>query len=198
MSVNIGSLLGAAKQSGSISAASANVLTAVDIGDLIREGMGVSVDDIQASDAILATFLIDDSGSIRMAGNSQAVRDGYNGCLLALKDAKQEKNLLVQTAYLNGGILNPYAIRASAVQMDSQNYNPTGGTPLYEATIVTLGRVLAKSQEFADSGCPRAHSDPDRHGRRRYRLPPHGGGVQDGYQGHVQEGDPHHRWNGYR
>jgi len=152
--VDINGLLGAARQTGAISAASANVLTAVDIGDRIREGLGMGADDVQASDAILVTLLIDDSGSIRMAGNSQAVRDGYNGCLDALKDAKQERNLLVQTAYLNGGILNPYSLRASAPRMDPQNYNPNGGTPLHEATIVTLGRVIAKAQEFADSGLP--------------------------------------------
>ena len=38
--------------------------------------------------------------------------------------------------------------------MSASNYNPNGGTPLYEATIVTLGRVLAKAQEFSDSGVP--------------------------------------------
>jgi hypothetical protein len=154
VNVDIGSLLGSAKQEGAISAASANVLTAVDIGDRIREGLGVSVDDVQASDAILVTILIDDSGSIRMNGNTQAVRDGYNGCLDALKDAKQESNMLVQTAYLNGGILNPYALRSSAVKMNQQNYNPNGSTPLFESGIVTLGRVIAKAQEFSDKGCP--------------------------------------------
>ena len=152
--VDINSLLNSAKNDGQISGASANVLTAVDIGDRIREGLGVSVDDVQASDAIVVTFLIDDSGSIRMSGNSQAVRDGYNACLDALKDAKQESNMLVQTAYLNGGILCPYTLRASAPRMDSSNYNPNGGTPLYEESIVVLGRVLAKAKEFSDSGVP--------------------------------------------
>lgn len=152
--VDINSLLSQAKSEGQISGASANVLTAVDIGDRIREGLGVSVDDINASDAIVVTILIDDSGSIRMSGNSQAVRDGYNACLDALKDAKQEANMLVQTAYLNGGILSPYTLRPSAPRMDAQNYNPNGGTPLYEESIVVLGRVLAKAKEFSDSGVP--------------------------------------------
>ena len=152
--VDIGSLLGAAKQDGSISGASANVLTAVDIGDRIREGLGVNVDDVQASDVILVTQLIDDSGSIRMAGNSQAVRDGSNGAIDALKASKQENNMLAHTCYLNGGVLFPYRLIGQVERMDAQNYNPNGGTPLYEATIVTLGRVIAKAQEFADSGVP--------------------------------------------
>jgi uncharacterized protein YegL len=152
--VDINSLLGAAKQEGSISNASANVLTAVDIGDRIREGLGIGVDDVQASDVILVTLLIDDSGSIRMAGNAQPVRDGHNELLKALKASKQESNMLVHTCYLNGTVLFPYRLIGSSEDMTASNYNPNQGTPLYEATIVTLGRVLAKAQEFSDNGVP--------------------------------------------
>jgi hypothetical protein len=152
--VDINSLLNSAKNEGQISGASANVLTAVDIGDRIRDGLGVDVGDVQSSEAIIVTLLIDDSGSIRMSGNTQSVRDGYNGCLDALKDAKQENSMLVQTSYLNGNVLTPYCLRGNAVRMNQSNYNPNGGTPLYEETIVTLGRVLAKAKEFSDSGVP--------------------------------------------
>ena len=154
--VDITSLLVQAKQEGSISNASANVLTAVDIGDRIREGLGVSVDDIQASEVILITQLIDDSGSIRYGSNSQAVRDGHNSVLDALGGGKQQQvdNMLAHTCYLNGTVLFPFRLVGSAERMDTHNYNPNGGTPLYEESIVTLGRVLAKAQEFADSGVP--------------------------------------------
>ena len=155
--VDIGNLLGSAKQEGSISNASANVLTAVDIGDRIRDGLGVCVDDIQASEVILVTQLIDDSGSIRyVAGNSQAVRDGSNAAIDALCGGKKQQvdNMLAHTCYLNGTVLFPYRLIGSAERMDASTYNPNGGTPLYEATIVTLGRVLAKTQEFSGSGVP--------------------------------------------
>lgn len=152
--VDIGILLGSAKQDGAISKASANVLTAVDIGDRIREGLGIGVDDVQASEVILVTQLIDDSGSIRMAGNTQAVRDGHNGAIDALKASKQENIMLAHTCYLNGGVLFPFRLIGSVDLMDQHNYNPNGGTPLYESAIVTLGRVIAKSQEFSDSGVP--------------------------------------------
>ena len=33
--------------------------------------------------------------------------------------------------------------------MHDKNYNPSLGTPLYDQTVVLLGTVLAKSQEFA-------------------------------------------------
>lgn len=32
--------------------------------------------------------------------------------------------------------------------MDSNNYKPDGGTPLYDETVAILGSVIAKSQEF--------------------------------------------------
>lgn len=154
--IDINSLLGAAKQEGSISTASANVLTAVDIGDRIREGMGAKADDVQASEVILITQLIDDSGSIRMGGNSQAVREGHNLVIDALKEgkSKQVQNMLAHTCYLNGGVLFPYNLIGSVAPMDQHNYNPNGCTPLYESTIVTLGRVLTKTQEFSDTGVP--------------------------------------------
>lgn len=156
INVDIGSLFGAAKQEGSISNASANVLTAVDIGDRIREGMGVSVDDVQASEVILVTQLIDDSGSIRFGSNAQAVRDGHNGAIDALGGGKKQQvdNMLAHTCYLNGTVLFPFRLIGSVDRMDNRNYDPNGGTPLYEAAIVTLGRVLAKAQEFSGSGVP--------------------------------------------
>ena len=38
--------------------------------------------------------------------------------------------------------------------MNPQNYDPNQGTPLYDQTLVLLGTVLAKAQEFSDNGVP--------------------------------------------
>jgi len=38
--------------------------------------------------------------------------------------------------------------------LDSRNFKASGGTPLYDRSIVTLGSVLAKSREFTSSGVP--------------------------------------------
>jgi len=38
--------------------------------------------------------------------------------------------------------------------MTKKNYQPSLGTPLYDQTVVLLGTVIAKSQEFAESGVP--------------------------------------------
>ncbi|NKB18463.1 MAG: hypothetical protein HC770_11235, partial [Pseudanabaena sp. CRU_2_10] len=48
----------------------------------------------------------------------------------------------------------PYCPLPQAIRMDTQNYNPNLGTPLYDQTVVVLGTVLAKAQEFADNGVP--------------------------------------------
>ncbi|MEI6835866.1 MAG: hypothetical protein WCK59_03450 [Candidatus Falkowbacteria bacterium] len=56
------------------------------------------------------------------------------------------------TRYLNGEILYSYTQLDQAIVMDSNNYNPMGGTPLYDETAVILATVLAKTQEFENSG----------------------------------------------
>ena len=151
---NVNSLFQTAASEGVLSPASLAALQVVDFGQQIQNALGVPADDVAASEVVLVTLLIDDSGSIRFAGNVAAVRDGHNRVLDALKASKQQDAILVHTRYLNGHILFPYSPLAQAKRMDSQNYNPILGTPLYDETVATLGAVLAKTQEFADNGVP--------------------------------------------
>lgn len=155
MSANVNELFQTAQQEGTLSPASMKALTVVDLGAQIQQGLGISVDDVQTSEVVLVSMMIDDSGSIRFVpGNTQAVRDGHNTVLDALRDSKQEDNVLVHTRYLNGFVLFPYSTLSQAVCMDQHNYDPREGTPLYDQTVVLLATVLAKSQEFADNGVP--------------------------------------------
>lgn len=153
-SVDIGSLFSNARQDGAISKASENVLTAPDIGLKIGAGLGIGVDDVQASEVVLLTMLIDDSGSISGNRNEQIVRDGHNLVIDSIKASKSEDNVLAHTCYINGTTLFEYRLIGSAEAMNAKNYMPNGMTPLYESSIVTLGRVLAKAQEFLDQGVP--------------------------------------------
>lgn len=148
------SLFQNAQAEGTLSAASLVALNVTDIGAQIQAGLGVSVDAVTASEVLLVTLMPDDSGSIRFGGNAQAVRDGHNLVLDALAASKQKDGILVHTRYLNGTVLFPYAPLAGAVRMDGHNYNPNEGTPLYDQTLVLLGTVLAKAQEFAENGVP--------------------------------------------
>lgn len=147
-------LLEDAQDEGMLSPQSAQALNIHDIGAQIQAGLGVNVDDVQASEVVLVSMMPDDSGSIRMAGNAQVIRDGHNLVIDALSNSKQKDNILCCCRYLNGNVLYPYCSLDQAVKMDSSNYNPNLGTPLYDQTIVMLGTVIAKTKEFADNGVP--------------------------------------------
>jgi len=143
-----------AQEEGLLSAKSIQALNVVDIGAKIQAGLGISVDDVTASDVVLVTQMIDDSGSISGCNNEKHVRDGHNLALEALINSKQKDSILALTRYLNGLVLFPYRPIEQAIKMDSKNYIACGGTPLYDEIIVLLGTVLAKSQEFANNGVP--------------------------------------------
>lgn len=153
-SQNVSNLFSQAIDAGNMSPQSGQVLNIPDMGAQIQQGLGLHADDVPASEVVLVTMLSDDSGSISSAGNEQVVRDGHNSVFDALLASKQEDNVMIQDRYLNGTILNPYVMLKQAKRMDSKNYQANGGTPLYDMTAVTLGGVLAKTQEFANAGTP--------------------------------------------
>ena len=107
-----------------------------------------------STEVVLVTMMPDDSGSIRFAGNADAVRSGHNQVVEALRLSKQQDDILVHTRYLNGTVLYPYRKLGQATPMTSKNYDPSQGTPLYDQTVVLLGTVLAKSRQFEDAGVP--------------------------------------------
>jgi hypothetical protein len=151
---DVNTLFQAAQSSGALSAASMQALTIVDIGAMIQAGLGTPVDDVTASEAVLVTMMPDDSGSISAAGHAQVVRDGHNLVLEALQQTQQRDSILTHTRFLNGRVLFPYCQLVQSVRLDTQNYDPALGTPLYDQTVVLLGTVLAKAQEFAENGVP--------------------------------------------
>lgn len=151
---NLNNLFQSAHEEGLLSAASIQALNVIDIGAQIQAGLGINVDDVAASEVVLVSIMPDDSGSIRYSKNAQAVRDGHNTILDALKTSNQQDNILIHNRYLNGHVLYPYCQLSQAVPMNQHNYDPDKGTPLYDQTVILLGTVLAKSQEFADNGVP--------------------------------------------
>jgi hypothetical protein len=151
---NVSELLQTAEEEGVLSRTSVKALTVVDIGAEIQAALGVEVDQMQSSEVVLVTMMPDDSGSIRFAGSAQTVRDGHNFVLDALIASKQQDNILAHNRYLNGDMLYPYVPIAQAVRMDNHNYDPNMGTPLYDQSVILLGTVIAKTQEFLDNGVP--------------------------------------------
>jgi hypothetical protein len=129
-----------------------DVLDVVDVGAQIQAGLGVTIDDVAASEVVLLTMMPDDSQSIAAAHNTEAVRDGHNFVLEALAKSKQSGEVLAHTRYLNGDVLFPYTALAHAVRMTPANYNPCLGTPLFDQSVVVLGTVIAKAQELQQAG----------------------------------------------
>jgi hypothetical protein len=149
---HINHLFDSAVAQGALSPESLGALTVTDLGQDIQSALGISVDDVTASEVVLVTLMPDDSGSISQAGNATLVREGHNGVLDALQNSAKVDSILVHTRYLNGYVLQPYAPLPSAQRLDTQNYDPALGTPLYDQAVVLLGTVLAKAQEFLDAG----------------------------------------------
>ena len=145
-------LLEDAHGQGALSAKSLATLDVVDVGAQIQAGLGCTIADVTASEVVLVTMMPDDSQSIAGAGNTDAVRDGHNFVLEALRGSKQSGEVLAHTRYLNGFVLCPYTQLEHSVVMTKQNYNPNLGTPLYDQTAVVLGTVIAKAQELAQAG----------------------------------------------
>jgi len=145
-------LLADAHDAGALSAKALAALDLVDVGAQIQAGLGVTIDDVAASEVVLLTMMPDDSQSIAAANNTDAVRDGHNFVLDALAKSKQSGEVLAHTRYLNGSVLFPYTELAHAQRMTAANYDPNLGTPLFDQTVVLLGTVVAKSQELAQAG----------------------------------------------
>jgi hypothetical protein len=151
---NINELLQHAAGDGTLSQASFSALSATDIGEQILAALGSPADQFPGGDVVLVTLLIDDSSSINAAGNTKLVSDGHNMVLDSLEKTQQSDNILIHTRYLNGFVLYPYRPVPQALKMNGTNYNPAQGTPLYDQSVVVLGSVVAKAQEFADNGIP--------------------------------------------
>ncbi|HEX5059039.1 MAG TPA: hypothetical protein VFV99_06750 [Kofleriaceae bacterium] len=145
-------LLAEAHDAGALSAKALAALELVDVGAQIQAGLGVTIDDVAASEVVLLTMMPDDSQSIAAANNTDAVRDGHNFVLDALGKSKQSGEVLAHTRYLNGSVLFPYTQLAHAQRMTAANYDPCLGTPLFDQAVVLLGTVIAKAQELAQAG----------------------------------------------
>ncbi|MCX5745977.1 MAG: hypothetical protein NT062_26155 [Proteobacteria bacterium] len=145
-------LLDDAHAQGALSARSLATLDVVDVGAQIQAGLGVTIDDVAASEVVLLTMMPDDSQSIAAAGNTASVRDGHNFVIDALAGSKQAGEVLAHTRFLNGHVLSPYTALEHAQRLSAANYDPHLATPLYDQTCVVLGTVIAKAQELAQAG----------------------------------------------
>lgn len=163
--VDVNDLFQEGHDEGSISTEAVQSLRIADLNDAIRPGLAVNIEDVAASEMILLTLLIDDSGSIRFSSNAQAVRDGYNQIKNeVLRGSRESEEIMIHTRYLNPSIrdengdmtdiLYPFCPIEQAVDMNPQNYDPRGSTPLYDQIFVTLATVQAEMQRWTRLNVP--------------------------------------------
>lgn len=150
--VDVNELFNTAQEEGTLSKIAVQSLNLGDITPQINQAMGINAGNVQSAETVVLSILIDDSGSIRLAGNSQAIRDGHNMIIESLMKSKQKDSIFVHCRYLNAGTLYPYKQLDQVEKLTPQNYDPNGGTPLYDETSTILATAIAKVQEFAKSG----------------------------------------------
>ena len=156
---NLQNLLGTGATNGDVDPTAANFALTIAKGNPKISNLGVSVDDIVDSEAVTFHMLLDDSGSL---GGSQAqyVRDGQRIFLDTLMDAKKKSNIMVAIDCLNNNrnIDLPYTLlvdnagNLAIPYLDTQNYNPGGGTPLYDRAAEAATQLLAKIQQIRQAG----------------------------------------------
>lgn len=151
-SADVIGLLQGAVDAGDLSGQSVQALANFGMLNQIQAGLGLPFDRVDATEGVLVALLIDDSGSIRFGGNTDAVRQGHNEVLDALGGSKQRDGILASTVRLNAGLLSPYTPLDMVARLDTHNYNPYGETPLYAKALELLGGVAAKLQDAVNNG----------------------------------------------
>lgn len=99
---------------------------------------------ITGDELLLIAVMPDDSASIEEYGNTQAVRDGHNSIIRALENSRQRRNILFRTQLMSGSVVNNWVPLEKAKPLTEENYQPDGGTPLYDSSIKLLGSSEAE------------------------------------------------------
>ena len=149
---NVNNLLGSAQDDGAVTEEALQAINVTDLNTQIEAGLGIDVDDVMASEVVLVTQVLDDSSSIRFAGNTQIVCDGHNLVLESMEGSKQGDGILIHATTLNSGVLYPFEPLNQNVRVSPGQYNPSGSTPLYDRAATVLATVIAKAQEFENNG----------------------------------------------
>jgi hypothetical protein len=106
---------------------------------------------------IVTTILVDNSLSIRRAGNIGEVIRGYNKLLDAQRNSQEADDILISCQFLNptrvapSGILYPYSDLEEAQPLNQNNFHAGGGTPLYDRLAVALTGAALKKKEFNEA-----------------------------------------------
>jgi len=101
----------------------------------------------QTKEILLVLLLVDDSGSIEGSRNTQAVIDGYNGFVEALKNAPGE--VRIKTMFLNNKRDIPFQHPKEVEPLSRQTYRPTEQTPLFLRSVQALAHVINEAKDLS-------------------------------------------------
>ena len=127
-------------------------LQTIDVGAQVEAALGAELPD-DLAESLLYTLIVDDSGSISYAKNTQTVVDGVNLIINALQQSKQADAIQLQIWLLNGRLHMPFTF-IKDVQPFGSGYQPSGGTPLFEMATQALTTVVLKTEENSNYGVP--------------------------------------------
>lgn len=105
---------------------------------------------LKTKEILLVLFLVDDSGSIEGSNNTQAVIDGYNGFVEALKNAPGE--VRIKTMFLNNKRDIPFQHPQEVESLSRQTYRPTEQTPLFLRSTQALDYIINEARDLTKQG----------------------------------------------
>lgn len=137
---------------GVLSSDSQAALSSSETSSQIDEALKGSFVDKTGGELVLITMQIDDSGSMEGSPAASVIR-GHNEIMDKMSRTPYGQRTLLQTRSLKGLTINPFRPFSHCHKLSANNYQPTlGHTPLFKQTLITLGAVLAKTEELATLG----------------------------------------------
>ncbi len=152
VTVNPQASFNSALADGSISRVSHEILVE-NLNTLTTLGaQGVSPDDLAEDRVTIFVPVLDASGS--RFNESDLMRSEYNKMLDALKLSKASHTILVSSWMFNTStaLLHGFVSLDDAERLDVNNYNPDGGTAMFDAMLNALTSTTAYAKSLLDQG----------------------------------------------
>lgn len=115
-------------------------------------GLGYSVDQLDTSESTLTTLIVDESGS--MFTLRQATIDAINDFVRSLADGDGGESLLGSMYTFNDKSRKVYSYKLfkDIIDLTLSNYNPSGGTALYDSILTALDELEQYSEYLKHNG----------------------------------------------
>lgn len=114
--------------------------------------MGADIDSIATDDVTLVAAVLDASGS--MSGVRKDVIDGFNMMLETFRGSKQADSILVSAWNFSdeASLIYSYTPVSLLNNMTLKDYNPDGGTALYDTLLYVMAGMVAYGQTLRNNG----------------------------------------------